>query len=86
MTRREAIDILRPDRLSGDCTGGVYGCPCGSVVFHGLHFYFDDKVAVCRHSSCEKCWNEKLSIQESAALLSVVGEDVIRDYLRKKRV
>lgn len=86
MTRKEAIEILRPDYLSVKYTGGVYGCPCGSVLSHGTHFHFDDVVSSYCCGNCTQCWDEKLSIEESSSLLSVVGEDVIRDYLRKKRV
>ena len=85
MTRREAIEILRPDNLSVKYTGGVYGCPCGSVAYHGHFFHFDDAVSSYCCGNCTQCWSEKLSLEESASLLSVVGEDVIREYLKKKR-
>ena len=86
MTRKEAIEILRPEYLSKWYTGRVYGCPCGSVFSHGRCFHFDKEIEffICC-GDCNACWNEKLSIEESASLLSVVGEDVIRDYLRKNR-
>ena len=91
MTRKEAIEILRPEDISSQHTGGVYGCPCGSIYYHGRHFYFDNKSPVCLKVcsgsviDCTKCWNKKLSIEESASLLSAVGEDVIRAYLKRKR-
>ena len=85
MTRREAIEILKPERLSDDYTGGVYGCPCGKLLYNDRYFYFDMKIVEVCPGNCTRCWDEKLSIQESAALLSAAGVDVIREYLRKKR-
>lgn len=85
MTRREAIKILQPDRLGREYTGGVYGCPCGSVAYHGHLFRFDDAISSYCCGNCKRCWDAKLSIDESASLLSVVGEDLIREYLKKKR-
>ena len=85
MTRKEAIKILSPDRLSADCSGGVSGCPCGKVLYRGRCFYFDmQNIGFC-YGDCTRCWDEKLSIDESASLLSAVGEDVIRAYLRNKK-
>lgn len=85
MTRREAIEILRPDRLSGDCTGGVCGCPCGTVVYHDRYFHFDDVAGSYCCGNCMRCWDVKLSITESVSLLSVVGDNVLREYMRKKK-
>ena len=91
MTRKEAIEILRPEHISDDFTAGVFGCPCGSIYFQGRYFYFDNKIAPCFEArpstlvDCAKCWDKKLSIEESASLISAVGEDVVRDYLRRKR-
>ena len=91
MTRKEAIEILKPEHISESCTAGVYGCPCGTIFYQGRYFYFDNAAPECFHArpsvlvDCTKCWNKKLSIEESASLLSAVGEDVIREYLRKKR-
>lgn len=91
MTRREAIEILRPEHISEEFTAGVFGCPCGSIYYEGRYFYFDNKVAPCfkaRPSAlvdCAKCWNKKLSIEESASLLSAAGVEVVRAYLRRKR-
>lgn len=85
MTRKEAIEILNPCRLSDDYTGGVYGCPCGKVLYKNRYFYFDMKIVEACPGDCTRCWDEKLSIGESTSLLSAVGEDVIRAYLRKKR-
>lgn len=85
MTRKEAIEILKPERINESCTAGVFGCPCGKVSYRGLNFYFDMQTCSFCCGDCTRCWNEKLSIKESANLLSVVGDDVIRAYLRKKR-
>ena len=91
MTRKEAIEILKPEHISESCTAGVYGCPCGTIFYQGRYFYFDNAAPECFHArpsalvDCTKCWNKKLSIEESASLLSAVGEDVVRAYLRKKR-
>ena len=85
MTRREALAILHPSRVHKDFIGGVYGCPHGTVAYNGKLFYFDSKDYIDNCDTfCEYCWNKPLSIQESASLLAVVGEDVIRGYLRRK--
>lgn len=82
MTRKEVIKILRPKLLSEDYTGGVYGCPCGNVFYNGRNFYFDNNVCM---GNCTRCWNEKLSIRESASFLSAVGVEVVRAYMRAKK-
>ena len=43
MTRKEAIQLLYPDRVHGDFIGGVYGCPHGTVAYKGKLFYFYGK-------------------------------------------
>ena len=85
MTRKEAIQLLHPDRVHGDFIGGVYGCPHGTVAYQGKLFYFDSKDYITNCDTfCENCWDKPLSVEESASLLSVVGEDVIRRYLKEK--
>lgn len=85
MTRKEAIQLLYPDRVHGDFIGGVYGCPHGTVAYKGKLFYFDGKDYITNCDTfCEYCWDKPLSVEESASLLSVVGEDVIRRYLKQK--
>lgn len=85
MTRKEAIQLLHPDRVHGDFIGGVYGCPHGTVAYKGKLFYFDSKDYITNCDTfCEYCWDKPLSVEESASLLSVVGEDVIRRYLKQK--
>ena len=88
MTRREAIKILRPDDLSEDYTGGVYGCPSGDY-YRIDGFHFDMKENEACPGDCTRCWDEKLSVEECASLISAVGEDVIcsliHDYLRYKK-
>lgn len=85
MTRKEAIQLLHPDRVHGDFIGGVYGCPHGTVAYKGKLFYFDSKDYITNCDTfCENCWEKPLSVEESASLLSVVGEDVIRRYLKQK--
>ena len=85
MTRKEAIQLLHPDRVHGDFIGGVYGCPHGTVAYKGKLFYFDSKDYITNCDTfCENCWDKPLSVEESASLLSVVGEDVIRRYLKQK--
>lgn len=85
MTRKEAIKILFPSHVSEEYTGGVYGCPCGKVLYDERYFYFDMKIVEACPGDCTRCWDEKLSIQESASLLSAVGVDVIHAYLREKK-
>ena len=85
MTRKEAVEILSPFRISEDCTGGVFGCPCGKVLYKERFFYFDMKTVEACPGDCTRCWNEKLSIKESASLLAAVGAEAVRAYLRKKR-
>ena len=85
MTRKEAIEILKPERINESYTAGVYGCPCGKVFFREQYFHFDMQNAGFCFGNCMRCWNEKLSIAEIASLLSVVGEDAIREFLRKKK-
>ena len=91
MTRKEAIEILRPEDISEKCTAGVFGCPCGTIFYHGRDFYFDNELPECYYAEpgalvdCSMCWDQKLSIKESASLISAVGEDVVRAYLRRKK-
>jgi hypothetical protein len=90
MTRKEAVKIIRPDMVSEDYIGGVYGCPAGTLIYKDRVFFFDTpaeevSAKLCRtRTDCWLCWEEKLTLAESASLLAAVGESVVRAYMKGK--